>query len=197
MIWLGGRQLHAALDPRFQNLLRGWLQEHLGAAEEPAIDLARIAHFAEEVLPRRLTGLSVFRSDPGAIPAPYGWLAALEDDRIPRLGEWDRAGWRSNRWEPGITVSALLQGTRSGRYRWCRGTHGGFKGGGRDPDALETWMTLARCGGPFALVMRRRREIVGEPVMQQDGWMSRCDLHRLWNLLDAQSPLLSELTEEA
>ena len=192
LIWLGDAQLHAALDVPFQNLIRGWLQEFLGSVEDRVVESGEISSFAEEILPRRLTGLTVSRADPDDLPLAHSWLAILENDRIPRLGEWDRAGWRSNRWEPAITVRALLEGTRSGRYRWCRGRHGGFKGGGRDPDALETWMTLARCGGPFALVIRRRRELVGGPVLQRDGWMSRCDLHRLWNLLDATTDTDSE-----
>ncbi len=190
VIWFGGAQVHTTLDRPFQNLIRGWLREYLGAVGDGEVALSQVATFAEEILPRRLTGLMVCRADLDEIPAAHRWLTALENDRIPGLGEMDRDGWRSNRWEPSITVSALLAGTRSGRYRWSRGTYGGFKGGGRDPWAYETWMTLAKCGGPYALVVRRRREILGGPVLQQDGWMSRCNLHRLYNLLDANSPQL-------
>jgi len=187
VLWLGGRQLHCALDTKLRNLFRGWLAEHLGKTEDREVQLEQVHKFVMDIVPRRLTGVSVLAVDPDRLPAEHAWLTALENDRIPRLGEWDRDGWRSNRWDPDTQVTELLEGTRVGRYRWGRSAHGGFKGGGRDPDALEMWLTLAYCGGPYALVIRRRRELVGGPIVQQDGWMSRSDLHRLWDLLERSS----------
>ncbi len=185
VLWLGGRQLHCAMDTKLRNLFRGWLAEHLGSVEDNAVTLAQIQGFVGEILPRRLTGLMATPVDANALPPEHSWLGALENDRIPRLGEWDHDGWRSNRWAPGIDVTELLRGTRAGRYHWGKGTHGGFKAGGRDPDALEMWLTLAYCGGPFSLAIRRRRQLVGAPICQQDGWMSASELHLLWDLLDA------------
>lgn len=183
VLWLGGRQLHCAFPNTMRNLVRGWFAEYLGDTEQQDVRLSQTEAFMSEILPRRLTGLMVSPVDLATLPSCHSWLATLEDDRIPTIGEWDRDGWRSNRWDPGMDVPNLLKGTREGRYRWAPGEFGGFKGGGRDPNALEMWVNLAYCGGPFALVIRRRWEILSDPIVQADGWMSRSDLHRLWDQL--------------
>ena len=110
---------------------------------------------------------------PRQVAVSARWLTALIDDRIPTRGVADPFGGASNRWSPDHDLDWLVRETAEGSVKWSRASQGGFKAGGRCPDASEMWVTLVCCGNHYGVVERLRRRMCAAPV-------------RLWRQLEGR-----------
>lgn len=181
--WVTGAELFVAAPWPLPRQVQSWFADPRVARTVVAPDEVD-AFFAHE-LPERL-GVRSVPIDLRSMPRPALWLATLDGDRIPKLGERDPSGWRSNRWAPEFDLAWLLHHTATGAVRWARAEHLGFKAGGRCPDSSEMWLSLHGGRRGYTLAIRRRRELWARPVRQSAGWFSRSTLQRLHGLLEGR-----------
>ena len=102
------------------------------------------------------------------------------------MGVRDPFGWASNRWAPEFDLDWLVEESIRGVIRWARAEHGGFKAGGRCPDASEMWLSLHASRSVYLLAIRHRRLLRGRPVRQDGAWFFRPALQRLHGVLQGR-----------
>ena len=184
--WLRGREVVTDLAGPFGRMVESWFSQSVHKIPSEEIDFERASAFFEEQLPPRFEHMRVRALVPGTVPAAARWLVVLDDDRIPPIGKATPFAWARNRWQPDLSVSSLVADSLAAQVQWTRGSAGGFKAGGRCPDATEMWLTLAWCGDRYVLVPRQRRRMWGPPLVQRARWWKRPELHRLWRFLDGE-----------
>jgi hypothetical protein len=166
--------------------VEAWFFQSVQDVGDDDVNPDHVRRFFDHEMPARFPGMRVVALVPKQVPAEARWLVVLEDDIIPPPGVRDPFGWASNRWSTYCDLDGLVRQTGDGSMKWSRGGHGGFKAGGRCPDAGEMWLTLAWCGDHYVLAARLRRRLCEPPIRERHVWWRRLPLRRLWRELEGQ-----------
>ena len=183
--WVRRREVVLSAPWRVHRMISGWMLRHrLEDGDELGMD--GVQAFVMDTLPERLPGLAPQLLPAAKVPPPDRWLAALDGDQMPKHGTRDPDGWYSNRWPKELEPAWLYEHSERGAIRWARGSHSGFKAGGRMRDGTALWLTLAVSKRRTTLVLRDERGLWGPARHEASGWLRRGRLQRLAASLESR-----------
>lgn len=183
--WVRQRDVVLCGPWRVHRMMAGWMLRHR-LQDGVDADLSMVQGFVMDTLPERLPGLVPRLLTEREVPNRSRWLMSLDADRLPPMGTRDPYGWFSNRWPRELDESWILEHTERGSLRWSRGSHSGFKAGGRRRDGTEFWLSLVGMRRQTTLVLRDERGLWCPPIHQKSGWLRRNKLQRVASWLQGR-----------